>query len=322
MSAPAPLATDWLVRARPDGPGEAYLPTRTVQSHAANPAVLPDGDLGCVWFGGTQEGVADISVWFSRLPAGTDRWSDPVPLSDDATRSEQNPVLFAAPTGELWLLHTAQHAGDQDTAVVRARVSPDSGRTWGPVRDLLSSPHGGIFVRQPPVVLPPTDRCQRLDDRRRRGGDPAGHRAIRTALRHQPRPARLRLPAARRPGVERGARHEQRVVLRRRRRQLAGGAGAGIDRTSPHEHRAAARREPHGVLPQPLGRPRVPKHLAGRDHLGTAAPHQPAEQQLLHPGGRVARRPDRRGLQRQQSPRRGRPAGLPLRRDRRTGNRR
>ncbi|MCW3839876.1 exo-alpha-sialidase [Micromonospora yasonensis] len=170
MSTPAP-ATDGLVRARPDGPAEAYLPTRTVQSHAANLAVLPDGDLGCVWFGGTQEGVADISVWFSRLPAGGDRWRDPVRLSDDAARSEQNPVLFAAPNGELWLLHTAQHAGEQDTAVVRARVSGDSGRTWGPVRELLSAPNGGIFVRQPPVVLPsgrwllPTFACPRVPGR-------------------------------------------------------------------------------------------------------------------------------------------------------------
>jgi len=166
------LPTDGVVRARPDGLGEAFLPTETVQSHAANLAVLPRGDLGCVWFGGTQEGVADISVWFSRLPAGGSRWSSPVRLSDDATRSEQNPVLFASPTGDLWLFHTAQHAGDQDTAVVRARVSGDGGLTWGPVRDLLNSPDGGIFVRQPPVVLPtgrwllPTFACVRVDGRR------------------------------------------------------------------------------------------------------------------------------------------------------------
>ena len=38
--------------------------------------------------------------------------------------------LFAAPTGELWLLYTAQHAGDQDTAVVRSRISTDNGKTW------------------------------------------------------------------------------------------------------------------------------------------------------------------------------------------------
>ena len=47
---------------------EAFLPTKCVQNHAANLCVLPGGDLGCVWFGGTQEGMSDISVYFARLP--------------------------------------------------------------------------------------------------------------------------------------------------------------------------------------------------------------------------------------------------------------
>jgi predicted neuraminidase len=172
VRADAAPVTDGVVRRRPDGLAEAFLPTRTVQSHAANLAVLPGGDLGCVWFGGTQEGVADISVWFSRLPFGELRWTGPVRLSGDATRSEQNPVLFPAPTGDLWLLHTAQHAGDQDTAVVRARVSADGGETWGPSRDLLAIAGGGVFVRQPPLVLPsgrwllPTFTCVRVPGRR------------------------------------------------------------------------------------------------------------------------------------------------------------
>ncbi len=49
------------------GRRDALLPAPRVQNHAANLAVLPDGALGCVWFAGTQEGVPDISVWFSRL---------------------------------------------------------------------------------------------------------------------------------------------------------------------------------------------------------------------------------------------------------------
>lgn len=165
------IATDGVVRPREDGLGEAFLPTETVQSHAAQLTVLPGGDLGCVWFGGTQEGVADISVWFSRLAPGGS-WSKPVRLSDDDTRSEQNPLLFVAPTGALWLLYTAQHAGDQDTAVVRVRISTDNGATWGPVRDLLSSTTGGIFIRQPIVVLPngrwvlPTFACVRIEGRK------------------------------------------------------------------------------------------------------------------------------------------------------------
>ena len=83
--------------------------------------------------------------------------SGPAPeqLSDDSTRSEQNPILFTAPDGELWLLYTAQKAGNQDTAEVRRRISTDSGRTWGPVETLFpANETGGVFVRQLPVVLP------------------------------------------------------------------------------------------------------------------------------------------------------------------------
>jgi predicted neuraminidase len=156
VTSAAVLSTDGRLRPREDGLLEAYLPTRTVQAHAANLAVLPDGDLGCVWFGGTQEGVRDVQVWFSRRPLAGGygvAWSEPEALSHDSTRSEQNPVLFTAPDGRLWLLWTAQLAGNQDTAVVRARTSDDAGRTWGPPRELLAKQGEGVFVRQPPVVL-------------------------------------------------------------------------------------------------------------------------------------------------------------------------
>lgn len=140
---------------RADGADFAYLPAPTVQSHAANLLTLPDGRLGCVWFGGTQEGVPDISIWFSTLEPGSDQWSPAQQLSDDPTRSEQNPVLFAAPNGALWLLYTAQKAGNQDTAEVRRRTSTDSGRTWGLVETLFpANETGGVFVRQLPVLLP------------------------------------------------------------------------------------------------------------------------------------------------------------------------
>ncbi|MCW8380666.1 sialidase family protein [Streptomyces justiciae] len=135
---------------------DTTLPAPTVQSHAANLTVLPGGDLGCVWFGGTQEGMADIAVWFARLAPGSTVWTEPVRLSEDPTRSEQNPILFPAPSGALWLLHTAQRGGDQDTAEVRLRVSHDGGATWDATRTLFPATpgEGGVFVRQPPVVLP------------------------------------------------------------------------------------------------------------------------------------------------------------------------
>ncbi|ALG30462.1 glycosyl hydrolase [Glutamicibacter halophytocola] len=142
-----------------DGPlAYAYLPAPTVQSHAANLMTLGNGDLGCVWFGGTQEGVADISIYFStlqRLPEGrwAEKWSPAQQLSSDSTRSEQNPILYRHGE-ELWLLYTAQHAGNQDTSEVRRRISSDHGSTWSDPETLFAATdHGGVFVRQPPVQV-------------------------------------------------------------------------------------------------------------------------------------------------------------------------
>ena len=165
---------DGTLRSSPEpGRRDAILPAPRVQNHAANLAVLPDGSLGCVWFSGTQEGVPDISVWFSRLDAGASRWSDPVQLSDDPTRSEQNPILYVEPSGRVWLLWTSQHAGNQDTARVLRRISDDGGRTWGATDTLLpETAEGGVFVRQPMVTLPsgrlllPIFHCVRLPGRR------------------------------------------------------------------------------------------------------------------------------------------------------------
>ena len=76
---------------------DAFIPSPCVQNHAATLMPLANGDLACVWFGGTQEGMSDISVYFSRLPHGATQWSAAEKLSDDSGRSEQNPVLFPAP---------------------------------------------------------------------------------------------------------------------------------------------------------------------------------------------------------------------------------
>ncbi|WP_049034230.1 sialidase family protein [Klebsiella aerogenes] len=130
---------------------EAMLPSPCPQNHASNLLPLPNGDVLCAWFGGTQEGVADISIYCSRLEKGSERWSEPMKLSDDASRSEQNPVLFLDGDNVLWLMYTAQKSGNQDTAIVRYRQSMDMGHHWGEIKTLFDQ--AGTFIRQPVVVL-------------------------------------------------------------------------------------------------------------------------------------------------------------------------
>ena len=161
---------DGVLRPVASGRSEAFLPCTTVQNHAANLCRLPGGALACVWFGGTMEGMGDISVYMSRLEPGSDRWSEVEKLSDDATKSEQNPLLFVASDGRVWLLYTSQTAGDQDGAIVKRRISDDGGRSFGPVETLCDVP--GTFVRQPIVVngrgewLLPLFRCIGIPGRR------------------------------------------------------------------------------------------------------------------------------------------------------------
>lgn len=143
---------------------ECFIPAATPQCHASNLLKLSNGDLLCAWFGGTQEGKPDISIYLSRRPAGSDSWTSAEKVTFDGSRSEQNPLLFQTPSGELWLLYTSQNAGDQDSAVVKKQVSTDNGTTWSSPEVLF--PESGTFIRQPVQILKngawvvPTFKCR------------------------------------------------------------------------------------------------------------------------------------------------------------------
>ena len=133
---------------------EAFLPSPVIHNHAAFLQWLPDGALACAWFAGTLEGRSDIFVRMATLAPGSDRWGPADLLSDDAARSEQNPVIFCDPaTGSIDLFHTAQPGGRQEECVVQRRtVERDgSGAHGGPARTLVDLPDGS-FVRGSVVV--------------------------------------------------------------------------------------------------------------------------------------------------------------------------
>lgn len=126
------------------------LPESGIQSHASNLLVLPSGDTLCTWFSGTEEGKGDISIFISRLNQGDAQWSSPEKVSNNPGRSDQNPMLFRTPGGALWLLFTSQDGGNQDTAVIKRRISKDNGKTWGPEVQLFENT--GLFICQEMLI--------------------------------------------------------------------------------------------------------------------------------------------------------------------------
>ncbi|WP_188825737.1 sialidase family protein [Brucella endophytica] len=150
------------------GRHESLLPSRMVQNHAAFLHFLGDGSLVCAWFGGTLEGKSDISIFASVLSSGSTIWGAPRQLSFDPAHSEQNPVLFTAPDGRLWLFHTSQPSGNQDQCRIRmVEIYRDPAvptmLTAGEGRYLDLPP--GCFIRAPVMVrddgawLLPIFRC-------------------------------------------------------------------------------------------------------------------------------------------------------------------
>ena len=158
------LRMDGVLSHRPDGRIEALIPSPMVQNHAAFIERLEDDTLACLWFGGTLEGKSDISIYGSVLLPDAPGWSASMRLSDDAGRSEQNPVLWRDGGGNWQLFHTAQPAGNQDECVVRTRpVVFDGMLRGGEPRD-LALPKGsfirGRFVqRKDGAWMMPVFRC-------------------------------------------------------------------------------------------------------------------------------------------------------------------
>ncbi len=140
------------------GTVEAMIsPGKYSTAHAPTLLELENGDMLCAWFAGSFEGSKDISIVCSRLEKGTDRWQEPIQISGDPERSEQNPSLFNGPDGAIWAMYTAQldrvkgKDNMQFTSVIRCQKSYDEGKTWEKPFNVF--PEEGSFCRQPIQVL-------------------------------------------------------------------------------------------------------------------------------------------------------------------------
>ena len=113
--------------------------------HAATLTELPGGEQVAAWYAGSREAAPDVAIYGARLPQGSAAWSEPFLLANTPGHSEGNPVLLAAPGGDVWLFYVTLTGEWWTTSRMKGRRSADGGRTWGQER--LLSPEPGFGFR-------------------------------------------------------------------------------------------------------------------------------------------------------------------------------
>jgi predicted neuraminidase len=116
----------------------------TPQCHASTIVETGDGLLAA-WYGGTEEGNADVCIWSARLDVAD--WSQPVQIADgiesDSLRYPcWNPVLFQPKEGALMLFYKVGPTPSEWWGMLK--TSTDNGSTWSPPVHLPKGIYGPI----------------------------------------------------------------------------------------------------------------------------------------------------------------------------------
>lgn len=130
--------------------------------HAPSLAETAGGDLLAVWYGGSGEASADVSLFMARLRRGAAAWDPPRLLFDRAAVEEAlgrrtgtigNPVLLRDGQDRIWLFFVTALLGWASSSINLA-VSEDGGDSWTPPRRLVTSPLLDLstLVRGTPVL--------------------------------------------------------------------------------------------------------------------------------------------------------------------------
>jgi len=122
------------------------------QVHASTLVETTSGQLLAAWFGGTEEGHPDVSIWVARHENG--RWSPGVKVADGVQNATTrhptwNPVLFQPRGGPLMLFYKVGPSPREWWGMLM--TSTDDGRTWSAARRLPDQILGPI--KNKPVQL-------------------------------------------------------------------------------------------------------------------------------------------------------------------------
>jgi predicted neuraminidase len=120
--------------------------TPTVHSAAA--LAIPGG-LRAFWYGGAEEGAADVAIYSATYDPVADKWSSEQPVATRASTAQGvnryirklgNPAVLRDAAGRIWLFYVSVSVGGWSGSAINAMVSTDDGATWDRPRRLVTSP--------------------------------------------------------------------------------------------------------------------------------------------------------------------------------------
>lgn len=116
--------------------------------HASTLVEVEAGRMLAAWFGGKDEGAADVKIWASVYDGKG--WSAPVVVAEEPGFPCWNPVLFKSAKGTLFLFYKAGPNPMSWTGFVRR--STDGGKTWAAAQILPAGLLGPIKNKPIPLA--------------------------------------------------------------------------------------------------------------------------------------------------------------------------
>ena len=143
-------------------PRAQLLPNPAESAHSVSLAELGSGSIAAVWFAGSREGAADVSIHFSTFDGAN--WTNPQAIvlrkrvqqdSSRLVRKLGNPVLWRDPAGILHLWFVSVGFGGWAGSAINHSRSTDGGLTLSAATRLVTSPFWNLstLVHGAPVAL-------------------------------------------------------------------------------------------------------------------------------------------------------------------------
>jgi predicted neuraminidase/peroxiredoxin len=150
-----------------------------VAFHCSTLTECANGDILCLWYGGSYEASDDQKLWLSRRKKGERFWSTPKAVAGNSLTPAGNAIIFADGIGRVWILwgkkigDRPRRRGSGGTGRTFYRISNDDGYTW--TEDKLFGKEFGVKdgwgLRNVPTRLSTGELCLPMSGLKDQGDD-------------------------------------------------------------------------------------------------------------------------------------------------------